>query len=105
MYFAPANIAILAVSASNTVPAPITISSLHSYIFANSFIISAAYLLVNVISKPFTFPFTHALAISTPTSFVFPRTTATTPQSTQDFNIFIFFITFPPINFHIQKYI
>ena len=79
IYFAPASIATLAVSASSTVPAPITISSRSSYIFTNSLIISVAYLLVNVTSKPFTFPFTHALAIFTPTSFVFPRTTATTP--------------------------
>ena len=46
MYFAPANIAALAVSASKTVPAPITTSSWPSYISLNSFIISLVNLFV-----------------------------------------------------------
>ena len=80
-YFAPAKITILAVSGSNTVPAPIITSGFDLYFSDSSFIISTAPGTVIVISIKLIPPFTILSIIFSPCSLLSARTTATTFSS------------------------
>ena len=96
MNSAPAKIATLAVSESNTEPAP-TINLSAGIAFFKALITLSAPGTVNVTSIPFTPPSVQALPMLIASSSDLARTTATTPHSaslfkTSNFFIFIYYL-------------
>ena len=79
MNLAPASIAPLQVSGSNTEPAPITTSLFEAYFSTKASIIERAPGTVYVNSIAHTPPAIQASAILIASSLLFPLTTATTP--------------------------